>query len=64
MKVNRIAVIGAGLMGTGISYVSRASGYDVIMTDLDDDAINRGLSRLKGYVEAGVKRGKLTPEDG
>jgi 3-hydroxyacyl-CoA dehydrogenase len=64
MKVNRIAVIGAGLMGTGISYVSRASGYDVIMTDLDDDAINRGLSRLKGYVESGVKRGKLTPEDG
>ncbi|MFW9833928.1 MAG: 3-hydroxyacyl-CoA dehydrogenase NAD-binding domain-containing protein [Candidatus Thorarchaeota archaeon] len=64
MKVRRIAVIGAGLMGTGISYVSRASGYDVIMTDLDDDAINRGLSRLKGYVESGVKRGKLTPEDG
>jgi 3-hydroxyacyl-CoA dehydrogenase len=64
MKVNRIAVIGAGLMGTGISYVSRASGYDVIMTDLDDDAINRGLSRLKGYVESGVKRGKLTPDDG
>ncbi len=64
MKVKKIAVIGAGLMGTGISYVSRASGYEVIMTDLDDDAIQRGLSRFNGYVESGIKRGKLSPEDG
>ena len=64
MKVNKIAVVGAGLMGSGIAYVSRASCYNVIMTDLDDEAVNRGLSRLKGYAESGVKRGKLSPEDG
>ncbi len=64
MKVKKIAVIGAGLMGAGISYVSRASGYDVIMTDLDDDALGRGMSRLNGYVESGIKRGKLSPEEG
>lgn len=63
MKVNKIAVIGAGLMGAGISYVSGASGYDVIMVDLDDNAINRGLSRIKEYVESGIKRGKLSPQD-
>jgi len=64
MKVSKIAVIGAGLMGAGISYVSRAAGYDVVLTDLDDESLNRGLSRLKGYVDSGVKRGKLSPEDG
>ncbi|MBY8996145.1 MAG: 3-hydroxyacyl-CoA dehydrogenase [Candidatus Thorarchaeota archaeon] len=64
MKVKKIAVIGAGLMGAGITYVSRASGYEVIMTDLDDDALQRGLSRFNGYVESGVKRGKLSPKDG
>ncbi|MFW9788380.1 MAG: 3-hydroxyacyl-CoA dehydrogenase [Candidatus Thorarchaeota archaeon] len=64
MNVKKIAVIGAGLMGAGISYVSRASGYDVTMTDLDDDAIGRGLTRFNGYVESGIKRGKLSPEDG
>ncbi|MFX1369117.1 MAG: 3-hydroxyacyl-CoA dehydrogenase NAD-binding domain-containing protein [Promethearchaeota archaeon] len=64
MKVNKIAVIGAGLMGAGISYVSGASGYDVIMVDLNEDAINRGLSRFNGYVESGIKRGKLSPKDG
>jgi 3-hydroxyacyl-CoA dehydrogenase len=64
MEVKKIAVIGAGLMGTGISYVSRASGYEVIMTDLDDAAIQRGLSRFNGYVESGINRGKLSIEDG
>jgi 3-hydroxyacyl-CoA dehydrogenase len=64
MKVKKIAVIGAGLMGAGISYVSGASGYDVIMVDLDDNAINRGVSRFNGYVDSGVKRGKLSPDDG
>lgn len=64
MKVKKIAVVGSGLMGAGISYVSRACGYEVIMTDLDDDAIQRGLSRFNKYVESGVKRGKLSPEDG
>jgi 3-hydroxyacyl-CoA dehydrogenase len=64
MKVSKIAVIGAGLMGSGISYVSRASGYEVIMTDLDDNAVNRGLSRIKEYVESGIRRGKLSSHDG
>ena len=64
MKVSKIAVIGAGLMGSGISYVSRASGYEVIMTDLDDNAVNRGLSKIKDYVESGIRRGKLSSHDG
>ncbi|NHI89540.1 MAG: 3-hydroxyacyl-CoA dehydrogenase [Candidatus Thorarchaeota archaeon] len=64
MKVRKIAVIGSGLMGSGISYVSRASGYEVIMTDLDDNAVNRGLSRIKDYVESGIRRGKLSSSDG
>ena len=64
MNVKKIAVVGAGLMGAGISYVSTASGYEVIMTDLDDDAVQRGLTRFNSYVESGVKRGKLTPEEG
>jgi 3-hydroxybutyryl-CoA dehydrogenase len=64
MKVNKIAVIGAGLMGAGISYVSGASGYDVVLADLNDNAINRGLARINDYVESGVKRGKVSPQDG
>ncbi len=64
MKVKKIGVVGAGLMGSGIAYVSVVAGYDVVMRDLDDEAIARGLSRFKGYIESGIKRGKLSPEDG
>jgi 3-hydroxyacyl-CoA dehydrogenase len=64
MKISRIAVIGAGLMGSGISYVSRAAGYDVILVDLDGKAVDRGLARINDYVESGVKRGKISPQDG
>ncbi|MFX1263675.1 MAG: 3-hydroxyacyl-CoA dehydrogenase family protein, partial [Promethearchaeota archaeon] len=63
MSIKRIAVVGAGLMGSGITYVSAASGYDVMMMDIDDEAVGKGLDRLRSYVESGVKRGKLTDSD-
>ena len=63
MSVKRIAVVGAGLMGSGIAYVSAASGYEVMMMDIDDEAVGKGLDRLRSYVESGVKRGKLTDSD-
>jgi 3-hydroxyacyl-CoA dehydrogenase len=64
MKISKIAVIGAGLMGSGISYVSRAAGYDVILADLDGKAVDRGLAKINDYVESGVKRGKISLQDG
>ncbi|MFX1271614.1 MAG: 3-hydroxyacyl-CoA dehydrogenase NAD-binding domain-containing protein [Promethearchaeota archaeon] len=63
MSIEKIAVIGAGLMGSGISYVSAAAGYEVIMMDINDEAVGKGLDRLRSYVESGVKRGKLTDSD-
>jgi 3-hydroxybutyryl-CoA dehydrogenase len=64
MKVQNIGVVGAGLMGSGISYVSAAAGYDVVLMDSDDNAVKRGLDRIHSYVETGVNRGKLTGQDG
>ncbi|MFW9801717.1 MAG: 3-hydroxyacyl-CoA dehydrogenase NAD-binding domain-containing protein [Candidatus Thorarchaeota archaeon] len=63
MSIEKIAVIGAGLMGSGIAYVSAASGYEVTMMDVNDEAVGKGLDRLRFYVESGVKRGKLTDSD-
>jgi 3-hydroxyacyl-CoA dehydrogenase len=61
--IKRIAVVGAGLMGSGITYVSAASGYEVMMMDINDEAVGKGLDRLRSYVESGVRRGKLTDSD-
>jgi len=63
MNVKKIAVIGAGLMGSGISYVSAWSDYDVTMVDINDEAIGKGMERLRSYVESGVKRGKLSDSE-
>jgi UDP-N-acetyl-D-mannosaminuronate dehydrogenase len=63
MSIKKIAVIGAGLMGSGISYVSAASGYNVIMMDINDEAVVKGMDRLRSYVESGVKRGKLSDSE-
>ncbi|MFW9887891.1 MAG: 3-hydroxyacyl-CoA dehydrogenase family protein, partial [Candidatus Thorarchaeota archaeon] len=63
MSIEEIAVIGAGLMGSGISYVSAAAGYEVMVMDIDEEAVGRGMDRLRSYVQSGVKRGKLTDSD-
>lgn len=64
MEVKSICVVGAGLMGSGISYVSAAAGYNVFLIDLDDNAVKRGVERIHSYVESGISRGKLTDQDG
>jgi 3-hydroxyacyl-CoA dehydrogenase len=64
MNIENIGVVGAGLMGSGISYVSAAAGYDVVLMDADDNAVKRGLDRVHSYVESGVSRGKFTSQDG
>ena len=63
MKIEKLAVIGAGLMGSGISYVSASSGYDVTMMDINNEAIGKGMDRLQSYVESGIKRGKLSDSE-
>ncbi|MHA1960910.1 MAG: 3-hydroxyacyl-CoA dehydrogenase NAD-binding domain-containing protein [Candidatus Thorarchaeota archaeon] len=63
MNVKKIAVIGAGLMGSGISYVSAWSSYDVTMVDVSDEALEGGMERLRSYVESGIKRGKLSDSE-
>jgi 3-hydroxyacyl-CoA dehydrogenase len=63
MSIKKIAVVGAGLMGSGISYVSAASGYDVMMMDINNEAVGKGMDRLRSYVESGIKRGKLSDSE-
>jgi 3-hydroxyacyl-CoA dehydrogenase len=63
MSVKKIAVIGAGLMGSGISYVSAWSKYDVTMVDVDDESLESGMNRLRSYVKSGIERGKLSDSE-
>lgn len=58
--VERVAVVGAGLMGAGIAYVTVEAGLPVRMKDTDDVALGRGLEYVKHVLDERVHRGSIT----
>ena len=64
MQTNRfVAVIGAGTMGNGIAQVIAASGIDVVINDISDAALGRGLDAIGKSLERLVSREKLSAAD-
>jgi 3-hydroxyacyl-CoA dehydrogenase/enoyl-CoA hydratase/3-hydroxybutyryl-CoA epimerase len=59
----RIAMVGGGLMGGGIAYVSIASGINVRLKDKDDAGIARGLKYVRGILDERTKKKSLTPAE-
>ena len=59
----RLAVIGSGLMGAGIAQVSAQAGWHVIMRDVDDPALTRGISAIRDSLERFAAKGKIAEED-
>lgn len=58
-----VGVIGAGLMGGGIAQVSALAGYHVVLRDIDDAAVARGLATIEASVAKFVEKGKLSASD-
>ncbi|MEU0402235.1 3-hydroxyacyl-CoA dehydrogenase family protein [Streptomyces sp. NPDC006197] len=59
----KLAVIGAGLMGSGIAQVSAQAGWDVVLRDVTDAALTRGTDGIKASYDKFVAKGKLDAED-
>ncbi len=59
MEIKTFGVIGAGQMGSGIAQVAAASGLNVIMNDISDEFVQRGLSSITKILERSVAKGKL-----
>jgi len=57
----KCGVVGAGLMGAEIALVFAIGGLEVVLTDLDDGALQGAMSRLDGLLEKGVSRGLYSP---
>ncbi|MEE9440625.1 MAG: 3-hydroxybutyryl-CoA dehydrogenase [Candidatus Thermoplasmatota archaeon] len=60
MAIKKIGVIGAGTMGHGISLVAAKAGYDVIIRDIKDEFVNKGLSKIEKFLNRSVEKGKMT----
>jgi len=59
MEINKVAVLGAGIMGAGITQVLARAGYTVAMRDLEQRFVDKGLATIRGNLERAVARGKL-----
>ncbi len=59
----RLAVIGSGLMGSGIAQVSAQAGWQVTMRDIDDASLNRGLTAIRDSLSRFAAKGRITEED-
>lgn len=58
-----VAVIGAGLMGSGIAQVAAQAGWDVVLRDVSDDATSRGREGITKSLGRFVTKGAMTPDD-
>jgi 3-hydroxybutyryl-CoA dehydrogenase len=62
MNIRTVGVLGCGLMGAGIAQVSAASGYKTIVREVNDALLQKGLGRIRKFLDAGIEKGKGTPE--
>jgi 3-hydroxyacyl-CoA dehydrogenase len=62
MQIKTVGVLGCGLMGAGIAQVSAAAGYRTIVREVDQALLDKGLGRVRKFLEDGVAKGKVTAE--
>ena len=60
MSLSRVGVIGAGIMGSGIAQVSAASGREVVMLDVSEEVLGRGLDSIAASLQRFISKGQMT----
>lgn len=63
MQIDKIGVVGAGMMGSEIALVMALAGKAVRLTDRDGDLLNKAMAKLEAVLDKGVTRGFYQPED-
>jgi len=62
LQIQKIAVIGAGQMGSGIAQVAAQAGYTVVLRDIKDEFVQKGVSGIDKSLSKFVEKGKLTAD--
>jgi 3-hydroxyacyl-CoA dehydrogenase len=63
MNIQKVGVVGCGLMGSGIAQVAATAGCDVVAREVSKDLLDKGLSRIHGSLAKLVEKGKLAAPD-
>ena len=60
MSIQSVGIIGAGTMGNGIAQACAVSGLNVVMVDISDAAVQKGLSTISSSLDRLIKKEKMT----
>lgn len=63
MEIRKVGVVGCGLMGSGITQVCAQAGYQVVVSEINDELLNKGLSSISKSLTRSVDKGKLSQQD-
>lgn len=63
MDIETVGIVGCGLMGSGIAEVAARRGYQVIVSEVNDELLAKGLDRVRASLAKAVSRGKATQEE-
>jgi len=63
MEIRKVGVVGCGQMGGGITQVCAQSGYQVVVSEINDELLNKGLASINSFLAKSVEKGKITQQD-
>jgi 3-hydroxybutyryl-CoA dehydrogenase len=62
-QIEKVGVLGAGLMGHGIAQVAATAGYEVVLREVDDATLAKGIGKIEKQLARAVEKGKSSQED-
>ena len=63
MEIKNVGIVGCGIMGSGIAQVCAQSGYQVIVSEINNELLNKGLASIDSFLSKSIERGKITEKD-
>jgi len=63
MEVKKIGVIGAGQMGHGIALVSAKAGFNVLLRDIKEEYVKKGLNKIERFLDKSIEKGRMNADE-
>ena len=63
MSISKVGIVGAGTMGNGIAQTCAVNGINVVMVDISEAAVQKGLATIAGSLDRLIKKEKMTEDD-